>query len=267
MKTINLHIENKVAHVTFNRPEVANALNEQAWIELYEVFSNLDAQDEVRVAVLSGEGKHFCSGIDLSMLEQIMFQETSCEGRHKEKLLQKILKLQDAVTQIEKCRKPVIAAIHGACVGAGLDIAAACDMRYASNEAFFSIKEIDMGMVADLGSLQRLSKILSEGLLRELAYTGRKVPAIEAKSLGIINSIYNDHNALLTEVQAIAGTIASKSPLAIRGIKTNMNYSRDHSVEEGLQFVANWNAAMLYSNDIKEVFEAIKEGRQPQFKD
>lgn len=265
--SINLNISHHIARVELNRPEVANALHEQAWHELNHVFEKLSKTNEARVIILSGNGKNFCGGIDLSMLQQVLQCQIKCEGRLREKLLQTILNLQKAITNIEKCNKPVLAVIQGACIGAGLDIIAACDMRYATVDAFFSIKEVDMGMVADLGSLQRLPKLLNDGKLRELAYTGRNVKANEAKSLGILNNVFQDQNSLYEEVQKIAEIIATKSPLAIRGIKENLNYSKDHTVEEGLKYVASWNAAMLISNDIIEIFKAQKEGRQPQFND
>jgi enoyl-CoA hydratase len=264
---ITLTINGHIARVELNRPEMANALNEQSWMELYDVFDYLDKKQEIRAITLSGKGKNFCGGIDISMLQQLLHNPVDCEGRVREKLLGTILNLQEAVTKISSCRKPVIAIIQGACVGAGLDIIAACDMRYASDDAFFSIKEVDMGMVADLGSIQRLPKLINDGVLRELAYTGRNVYAVEAKSLGLINDNYKEQSILNLEVQKIAETITSKSPLAIRGIKENINYSRDHTVEEGLQFVARWNAAMLLSNDIKEIFQSRLEKRHPQFKD
>lgn len=267
METINLKIGNGIAKVELNRPDTANALNEQSWKKLNQIFEDLDTNENVRVIILYGSGKNFCSGIDLSMLQGVLLGDESCEGRKREKLYIKIVELQKVINQLEICRKPVIAAVQGACIGAGLDLISACDMRYATEDAFFSIKEVDMGMVADLGSLQRLPKIMSEGVVRELAFTGRNFFAEEAKMLGLINNVFKDYNQLSEEVDKIAETIAKKSPLAVRGVKENMNYSRDHSLEEGLRNVALWNSAMLISDDIKEIFLAKQQKRQQKFKD
>lgn len=267
METINIKIDKGIAKVELNRPDSANALNEQSWNKLKQIFEELDVNEMVRVIILSGSGKNFCSGIDLSMLQGVLQNDESCEGRKREKLYKTIINLQKAINQLEICRKPVIAAVQGACIGAGLDLISACDIRYATDDAFFSIKEVDMGMVADLGSLQRLPKIMSEGSVRELAFTGRNLYAEEAKALGLVNNVFKDYSKLNEEVDKIAETIAKKSPLAIRGIKENMNYSRDHSVEEGLKNVAIWNSSMLISDDIKEVFSAKMQKRQQKFKD
>ncbi|REA57552.1 crotonase/enoyl-CoA hydratase family protein [Dyadobacter luteus] len=265
-KTLRVNTETPyIASISFNRPEKANALHMEAWEELKEIFINLSEDDAIRVVILSGEGKHFCSGIDLSLLQELT-QSSSIQGGHQNELLRKkIVALQTAVTSIENCNKPVIAAISGGCIGAGLDIATACDMRYASEDAYFSIREIDMGMVADLGTLQRLPKIISEGLVRELAYTGRNVPAEEAEKTGLVNKVYSDKDELTTAVHSIAKAIAEKSPLAIRGTKHILNYSRDHSVADGLNYVATWNAATLLSADLKEIFVSKQKGRSPKF--
>jgi len=264
--TLNIRISGHVAFVNFNRPEKANALNAEAWKDLNDAFAALDIDETVRVIVLGGEGKHFCSGIDLSMLQGIIQTETACGARTSEKLRRKILDLQAAVSAIENCSKPVLAAISGGCIGAGLDIVSACDMRYASEDAFFSIKEIDMGMVADLGTLQRLPRLIPEGLVRELAFTGRNLPATEAERVGLVNKIFNNLNELNEAVKAIAAEIATKSPVSIRGTKHILNYSRDRSVSEGLSYIATWNAAMLVSDDLTEVFTAKQEKRNPEFK-
>jgi enoyl-CoA hydratase len=261
VNTDNLHI----ASVSFNRPEKANALNAEAWKELRNVFIELDEDDTIRTIILSGEGKHFCSGIDLSLLQELTQSSSARGGHQNEKLKKKIVDLQAAVTSIENCSKPTIAAISGGCIGAGLDIAAACDMRYACEDAYFSIREIDMGMVADLGTLQRLPKIISEGLVRELAYTGRNVSAAEAEKTGLINKAYSNKEGLMSSVVSLAKTIAEKSPLAVRGTKNVLNYSRDHSIADGLNYVATWNAATLLSEDLKEVFISKQEGRPAQF--
>lgn len=266
-QTLTLSIKNHIATVSFNRPDKANALNKLAWEELKTVFEELDTNPNARVVVLQGEGKHFCAGIDLELLMGIR-QETAddCEGRMREKLRQLVITLQAPINAIEQCSKPVLAAIHGGCIGGGLDIVAACDMRYCTEDAYFTIKEIDMGMVADLGSLQRLPKLISDGLVREMAYTGRKVYGPEAKACGLVNSTYTDCDSLMNEVNRIAKQIASKSPLSIRGSKEMLRYSRDHSVADGLNYIATWNAAMILSNDLNEAFMSTVEKREAEFR-
>ena len=219
-KHFKIEIEQKIALVSFNRPEKANALHMEAWIELKTVFESLSVSDDVRVIILAGEGKHFCSGIDLELLMSInKFQEIACNGKRSEKVRALILSLQQSITAIEKCSKPVLAAIHNGCIGGGVDIATACDMRYCTDEAYFTIKEIDLGMVADLGTLQRLPKIISPAMAAEMAYTGRKVFGPEAKNIGLVNHCYASKEKLVEGVMQMASAIASKSPLSIRGTK------------------------------------------------
>lgn len=265
-ETIKLTITDHIAQVAFNRPEKANALNEQAWVELKAVFEYLDENDDVRVVVLSGEGKHFCSGIDLSLLMSITNTEETCNARLREKLRKQILHLQSCITSIEACCKPVIASISGGCIGAGVDIISACDMRYASDDAFFTIKEIDMGMVADLGTLQRLPLLIPEGIMRELAFTGRKVLGKEAEKIGLVNQCFSSREELTNAVSDVAFSIASKSPVSIRGTKHILNYSRDHTVADGLNYMATWNAAMILSEDLTEAFQSQIQQRKAVFR-
>lgn len=267
-ETFSVSIENKVAQVAFNRPEKANSLNAKAWDEMKQIFEDLHQDPEVRAIVLSGEGKHFCAGIDLELLMDMQkFQSISCEGRKREKLREFIFKLQHAITAIEKCRKPVLAAVHNGCIGGAVDIVSACDMRYSTEDAYFCIKEIDLGLVADIGTLQRLPKIISPGMAAEMAYTGRKVFGPEAKEIGLVNRVYPEKEAMLSGVTEIAQIIASKSPLCIRGTKEILLYTRDHTVEESLNYMVAWNASMLISDDLMEAFQANMERRAPEFKD
>lgn len=264
--TLTVTLVEHVAEVRLNRPDKSNAMNEAMWQEIRQAFDWVDATPGARVAILSGEGKNFCAGIDLAMLAGIQQQIAHADGaRSREALRRLILDLQDCLSAIERCRKPVIAAIQGACVGGALDLVSCCDMRYAAGDAVFSIKEIDLGMVADVGTLQRLPRLIGEGMTRELAYTGRTVGADEAARLGLINSNFGDFSRLTAEVRAIAQTIAAKSPLAIRGTKDVLNYSRDHSIADGLNYVAGWNAAMLLSGDLNECIAAQREKRAPRF--
>lgn len=263
-----IKIENKVATVAFNRPEKSNALHMEAWKEMKKIFNSLSNGPEVRAIVLTGEGKNFCAGIDLELLMSVAeYQKIECSGRRSEEIRKLVLTLQEAVNSIENCKKPVLAAVHGGCIGGGVDIIAACDMRYSTDDAYFTIKEIDLGMVADLGTLQRLPKLISPGMVSEMAYTGRKVHGKEANESGLVNQSYPTRDELLESVTKLAQSIASKSPLSIRGTKEVLKYSRDHSVDDSLNYMATWNAAMLLSDDLSEAFKASMEKRAPKFKD
>jgi enoyl-CoA hydratase len=266
MQTLKLTIENHIAHVTINRPEKANALNQTAWDEITEVFESLDENPDVRVVVLEGgESKHFCAGIDLSLLMSVSQTNIACDARRRERVRKDVFRLQAPINAIENCSKPVLAAIHGGCIGGGIDLISACDMRYCTDDAYFTIKEIDMGMVADLGTLQRLPKLIGDGLVREMAYTGRNVEGKEAEKIGIVNRSFENKEKMMTEVMKIAATIALKSPLSIRGTKHILLHTRDHSVADGLNYMATWNAAMLLSNDLQEAFTAKMQKREANF--
>ena len=266
--TLALSLDQGIAEIRLNRPDKSNAMNDAMWQEIRRAADWADATPAVRVVILSGAGKNFCAGIDLAMLGSIQQRIAAPEpAQRREALRQLIRDLQDCLTAIERCRKPVLAAIHGACVGGALDLVTCCDMRYASADAVFSIKEIDLAMVADVGTLQRLPRLIGEGMTRELAYTGRNVEADEAQQLGLINRRFATTQELHVGVHELAVLIAVKSPLAIRGIKQVLNYSRDHTVAEGLEFVAEWNADHLLSADLAEVIVARKEKRTPRFED
>ena len=266
--TLSVTLENHIATVRMNRPEKANAMNATMWQEIRKAFQWVDATPEARVAVLQGEGKLFTAGIDLQMMMAIGPQvQNECDGRTREALRRVILDMQDTLTSLERCRKPVLAAIHGGCVGGGIDLITCADMRYCSSDAYFTIKEIDIGMTADVGTLQRLPKLIGEGMARELAYTGRKFTAEEAREMRLVNRVYDSREALYAGVQEIAANIAAKSPLSIRGTKEMITYARDHSVADGLNYIATWNAAMLMSNDLQEAMMANMSKRAAVFKD
>jgi len=259
--------QDAVAHIQINRPEKVNAMNAAFWEEIIEAFDWVDATDAVRVVVLSGAGKHFSAGIDLSLLAQAAGNMSKDIGRNAESIRRKVLRLQASFNAVDLCRKPVLAAIHGYCIGGAIDLITACDMRYATSDAHFSIKEIDMGMAADVGTLQRLPHLIGDGMMRELAYTGRAFNGEEARALGLVNRTYASHHELLDGVMKLAGEIAAKSPLAIRGTKEMIRFSRDHSVEDGLNYIATWNAAMLQSEDLKIAVAAHMAGKSADFAD
>jgi enoyl-CoA hydratase len=267
-ETIKLTVDQGVALVELNRPQKMNAINRPMWDEIRLAFQHISEVKGARVAVLCGTGPHFCAGIDIAMLSGTGGeQEETCPGRVREKLRRFVLELQDVVNSIERCTKPVLAALHGVCYGAAIDIATACDMRYSSEDARISVKEIDLGLTADVGVLQRLPRVISEGMARELAYTAREVSGREAKEIGLVNRCFPSREQLLEGVMEMARTVASKSPLALRGCKEMFAYTRDHSIADALNYIATWNAAMLVSDDLKEAMTAFKEKRSPVYRD
>jgi len=268
-QTLTVTLEGAIATVRLARPDKANAMNLPMWHEIRRAFQWIDETPAARVAILEGQGRHFTAGIDLAMMTGLLPQvHDDCDGRSREKLRRVILDLQDTLTSLERCRKPVLAAVHGACIGGGIDLVCCADMRYAAADAQFSIREIDIGMVADVGTLQRLPKLIGhQGLVRELAYTGRTVDAAEAKAIGLVNRVFETRDALQAGVREIAASLAAKSPLAIRGIKEALNYARDHSVADGLNQIATWNAAMLMSEDLMAAMAAAQQRKAPRFRD
>jgi len=267
LTAFTLEIKDHIAHVAFNRPEKRNSLHKEAWDEMRAVFEYCSHNPDVRVVVLSGKGKIFCAGIDVSLLMNMTQYQSHCGSRKREEFRHHLIKLQDDVSSLEKCQKPVIAAIHNACIGGGVDIISSCDMRFCTSDAYFSIKEVDMGLVADIGTLQRLPKLISQGLMSELAYTGRKMHADEAQRSGLVNKVYQDKEEMMAAVMETARVIADKSPVVIRGTKEMINYSRDHSVDESLHMMSVWNAAYIMSDDIKEAMTAYMEKRKPVYQE
>lgn len=266
-KAFRVELSDKIAHVQINRPEKVNAMNADFWSEIVEIFQWIDDTDEARVVVLSGAGKHFSSGIDLMLLAQAGSQMGKDIGRNAEALRRTILRLQASFNAVDHCRKPVLAAIQGYCLGGAIDLVSACDMRYSTLDAQFSIKEVDMGMAADVGTLQRLPRIIGDGMMRELAYTGRTIDGAEALRIGLVNRTYATQEELLAGVFGIAREIAEKSPIAIRGSKHMIRYMRDHRVDDGLEYVANWNAAMLQSADLRVAMAAHMSKQKAEFAD
>lgn len=267
-QTVELRIENRIATVALNRPERANAFSRPMWEDVRAVFTAIDKMPEVRVVVLTGNGKHFCAGIDLDMLTEFQgLTGDGCRARGVDALHHYLLDLQDVFNRIERCRKPVIGAISGACIGAGVDLAAVCDLRYSTRDARFCLKEIDMAIVADVGAIQRLPALIGDGRAREMIYTGREVLGEEAAAIGLVNQVFDTVDALQAGAQEVARVLAAKSPLTLRGCKQSILYSREHSVEDSLAHVALWNAGMLVSDDLQEAVAAQQQKRKPVFKD
>jgi enoyl-CoA hydratase len=268
LEALSITVENHIATIRLNRPDKLNAMNLAMWHDIRTAFRHVDETPEIRVAILEGEGKAFTAGIDLQMMMGVGAQvRDDCDGRTRENLRRVILDLQDTLTSLERCRKPVLAAVHGACVGGGIDLICCADMRYCSADAWFTIKEIDIGMVADVGTLQRLPRLIGEGMARELAYTARKFDAAEAKDMRLVNRVFESAEALRAGVREIAAQIAAKSPLSVRGVKEMISYARDHTVADGLNYVATWNAAMLMSADLQSAMMAGMSKTAPSFKD
>ena len=269
----DVEVNDKIGHIRMIRPDKANSMVASFWRDLPEIVDGLSASGSVRAIVLSAEGRHFCSGMDLSVFgsDDTIGQSGDSAGGHRsrrnERFRSTALKLQDSFSCLERARVPVLCAIQGACIGGGIDMISAADLRYATEDAYFSIQEINIGMTADVGTLQRMPKLVAEGIVRELAYTGRKWSVAEAQAAGFVNAVFSDHETMMDSVMATATEIASKSPMVVWGTKQTMHYTRDHSVADGLEFVANWNAAMFDTDDMAEAFAAQMEQRAAEFPD
>jgi len=259
-------VEGGVAHVELARETNFNAMDEAMFAAIGETFRALGGDARVRAVLLSGRGKHFTAGLDLHYAAT-QFRPGEDPARAAEARLRHIGWLQDAFTAVEEARAPVIAAIHGGCIGAGVDLAAACDIRIAAEGAFFQIAEVDVAIAADLGTLQRLGHLIPQGVLRELAYTGRRLQAAEAARLGLVNRVAPGRDEAIAAGLELARAIAAKSPLAVAGAKLSLNYSRGRPVGEGLRQIAMWNAAALAGADLAEALAARAGKRDPAFAD
>lgn len=257
----------KVAWLYLNRANKLNAMGPAAWSEPLKIIEDLDRDKNIRAIVIAGKGTCFSAGIDLKemipQLDELMSKDQS--GATKWDLLPKIHALQDGISAFARCRKPVIAAIHGHCVGAGLDLATACDLRICSEDATFSLREAAVGFVADVGVLQRLPAIIGQGFTRELAYTAKMIDADRARGIGLVNAVYADEAALFAQAEKMAREIAENSPLAVQASKNVLNYCAGKSVEDGLQYVATISANIIPSGDLHEALRAFEEKRKPIF--
>ncbi|HHZ10128.1 MAG TPA: crotonase/enoyl-CoA hydratase family protein [Rhizobiales bacterium] len=239
-----------------NRPDKANSMTPEFWSDLPRVMAALGRDRTVRCAVISGEGKHFSGGMDLAAFAGIARLFRNESGRAAFAMRELILSLQDAFTAIERAPFPVIAAIHGACIGGAIDLITACDIRVASADATFAVEEINIGMAADVGTLQRLPKLIAPSVAAELCFSGRRFDAAEAKAIGLVSAVHADRDRLMDAADALARSIAEKSPLAIAGIKRNLAYARDHGVADGLDYIATWNGGFLRPEDLMAAVQA-----------
>ncbi len=244
-------IDNHIAHLQLIRPKQHNSMSKAFWSELPDALRAIDESGEARVLVISSTGKHFCAGMDLAVFQNPDPKMFGGEpGRRGEFVRRLVLQLQDCFTQLEKMRIPVLTAIQGGCIGGAVDMVCASDSRYCTSDAFFTVKETALGMTADLGTLQRLPHLIPSGLARELAYTARKFTAPEALAAGFVNQVFEDADQLLEGVMEVAQQIAVNSPLAVAGTKNMLNYARDHSVADSLEYMATWQAGMFQPNDL-----------------
>ncbi|MEW5848677.1 MAG: crotonase/enoyl-CoA hydratase family protein [Myxococcota bacterium] len=266
-ESLKLERTGPVAEVVLTGPGRGNAMGPAFWRELPQLFRTLDDDENVRVVLLRGEGKSFSVGLDLLAMAPELgpLLDVQAGPAARTQLHRLIRRMQDAVGAVAECRVPVIAAVHGWCIGGGLDLASACDVRLCSADARFSLREVKVAIVADMGSLQRLPRIIGEGNTRELAFTGKDIDAVRARAMNLVNEVFPDADALLKGAREMAQQIAENPPLVVQGIKRVMNASAGRTAEQGLEYVAAWNSAFLASEDLQEAFSAFAEKRPPKF--
>lgn len=268
LETLRLDVADHVAHVRMTRTAALNAMNAAFWTDMIEVFEAIERDASVRAVIISSSGKHFTAGLDLKWAAEDALADRGGEvARAREALRRKVKRMQESFSVIDRCRVPVIAVVQGGCIGGGVDLVTACDMRVGTTDCFFTIQEVNVGIVADVGTLQRIPHLLPQGLVRELAYTGRRFTAEEALRHGFVNSLHNGHEAALAAADTLAHEIAGKSPMAVMGIKQVLNHGRGRTVEEGLEYVAVWNAAMLPGEDMEAAVRARMTREAPRFQD
>jgi len=273
-RCFDVETADNIAHLTLKRGDELNTMVPEFWRELPEIIRDIDANAKARAIVISSTGRHFSAGMDLSVFTSGGSVGTSAaaspqeRGRVRANLRTSLLELQETFSVLERARMPVLIAIQGGCVGGAVDMASACDCRYATEDAFFVIQEINLGMTADLGTFPRLCHLMPEGMVRELAYSGRRLPAQRAVELGLVNAIFPNQDAMLAHVMSVAKDIAEKSPLAVHGSKVMINYARDHATADTLDYLSTWQAGMYNpETDMRECFMAKQERRAPQFAD
>ena len=262
-----IETDGPVAHLMMSRPDRANAMSPDFWEDLPRLMRELSMDTKIRAVVVSGAGRHFTGGMDLDSFKPLMALTQEEPGRASIALRESIKVLQDSFSAMEESRLPVICAIQGACLGGGIDFITAADIRLATHDAYFGIEEIQIGMAADVGTLQRLPTLVPPGIVRELAYTGRRFSAEEAHGWGLLNSLHETHEDVVQAAMELAKEIASKSPLAIAGIKHALNYARDHSVADGLEQIATWNGGALRPEDLQKAIQAKMSKQEAVFAD
>ncbi|OZA72640.1 MAG: enoyl-CoA hydratase [Caulobacter sp. 39-67-4] len=247
-----------------------NTMTRAFWNELPAIVKHIDDNALARCIVITSTGKHFSAGMELSVFtdgEGVTEERSGDRHVAGESFRRHVHYLQDTFTCLDKARMPVIVAIQGGCIGGAVDFVSACDIRYATADAFFCIQEINIGMTADVGTFPRLCKLIPEGWVRELAYTGRRLPAARARDIGLVNETFDTHEALVAHALATAREIAEKSPLAVAGSKVMINYARDHTIADGLDYIATWQTGMFAGPHMAEAFKAKMEKRPADFPD
>jgi enoyl-CoA hydratase len=265
LKTLSVSIDDHIAHIQLSRPDALNSMIPAFWTELPAVVRQIDADAKARVIVISSQGKHFSAGMDLSVFTEMGKSFNGEPARRAERMRRMVLELQDSFNALEEARIPVLVAMQGGVIGGAVDMVSAADCRYCTEDAYFTIKETELGMTADVGTLQRLPHLIPQGLVRELAFTGRNMRAQEAQSCGLVNQVFSDQASMLAAVMAIAAKIAMNSPMAVSGCKEMLNYSRDHSVNDSLNYMATWQAGMFQMPDVQEAMTAGQQKRLPEY--
>jgi enoyl-CoA hydratase len=263
-ESVTVDTDGHVAQVTLIGPGKGNAMGPAFWAELPEVFASLDADPDIRAIVLTGSGRNFSYGLDLAAMGAEL-PGLDAGARPRADFHKRLQKMQGAISAVADCRTPTIASVHGWCIGGGVDLISAVDIRYASADAKFSVREVKLAIVADVGSLARLPLILTDGHLRELALTGKDIDAARAEKIGLVNDIYDDPEASLAAAHATAEEIAANPPLTVHGVKDVLDQQRIARVSESLRYVAAWNSAFLPSKDLGEAVTAMFQKRPPNF--
>ena len=267
LKTLTVNIENSIAHIELSRPNELNSMIAEFWQELPQIVREIDEHSAARVIVISSQGKHFSAGMDLSVFANMTANFQGEPSRSAERMRRLVLKLQDSFDALEEVRIPVLVAMQGGVIGGAVDMICACDSRYCTEDAFFTIKETQIGMTADVGTLQRLPNLMPHGLVKEMAYTGRNMPSAEALSCGFVNQVFADQQSMLDHVMKVAQQIAANSPMAVAGCKEMLNYSRENTIRDSLNYMATWQSGMFQMPDVQEAIQAQKEKRHPKFDD
>ena len=281
---LTLEQDEFVATVWLDRPEARNAMGMDLWRDLPRAMEAVSDENSVRAVVIAAKGPHFSVGLDLKAMGNLLAGGGSGGGSggsgdgggggggsaasmaaRARGARTEVLRLQDSITSVARCLKPVVAAVHGYCIGGGVDLIAACDIRLASADALFSVREAKMAIVADLGSLQRLPSIINAGHLAELAFTAKDISAERAKEIGLVNDVCGDAEGVLKAARTLAAEIAANSPIAVQGTKAVLAANEGRTVAEGLDYVATWNAGMLASDDLTEAVTSFLEKRPPKF--
>jgi enoyl-CoA hydratase len=264
---LTLERDGHVATLWLDNPDARNAMGPAFWADLPVLMDEVGRDDEVRAVVLAARGKHFTAGIDLAMFgSAVSGGDGGSAVSKRRRFLDEVKRLQASITSVADCPKPVIAAVHGACIGGGIDLISACDIRLCSADATFSVRETRMAMVADVGTLQRLPKVVAAGWVAELVYTGKDIDAERARTIGLVNHVHHDHETVVKAAQDMAAEIAANSPLAVQGSKAVLQRGDTLTVEQGLDLVALWNTAFIQSDDLTEAVSAFFEKRPAEFK-